>query len=230
MDRFLESAHTLGMKLPMTREEIRKKMETALSESGKKEAFVRLTISGGEIFVVVGERTHPKEMYEKGISLKTSTVRRNLSESAFPEAKSTFCLNQVLATIDPAPPEAYELLFLNVEGYVTEVRIGNIFMVEEGRLFTPPAVGLLNGVTRRFVIECARSGKIPVEEKPLTRHDLFNAEEAFLTNTSWEVLPIRALDGRQIGKVLPGPVTRRLQVLFREGVRREIRKVRNGKD
>ncbi|MBI2167278.1 MAG: aminotransferase class IV [Candidatus Omnitrophica bacterium] len=229
LDRFLESAKTLGLKVPLSRSELRRRLKKELKDSGKKEAFVRLTLAGDEIFVVVSERVHPPEMYLKGIVLKTTVVRRNPSEAHHPEAKSTSCLNQVLATLDPAPSGTYEILFLNQEGYLTEVRIGNFFMVEKVSdrhgglplLITPPAVGLLNGVTRRFVIECARQGKIPVEERPVTRHELFNADEAFLTNTSWEILPIREVDGRKIGSALPGPLTRKLQTLFRQGVERE---------
>lgn len=226
LDRFWESAKTLGLKVPLTRSELRQRLEKELADSGKKEAFVRLTLVGSEIFVVVGERTHPSEIYRKGIVLKTTVVRRNPSEAHHPEAKSTSCLNQVLATLDPSPPRTYEILFLNQEGYLTEVRIGNFFIIQKGRLLTPPTVGLLNGVTRRFVIECARLGKISVEERPITRHELFNADEAFLTNTSWEILPIREVDGRKIGSALPGPLTRKLQRLFRQGVERETR---NGK-
>ncbi len=230
LDRFFESARTVGLKIPEPREKIRERLRKSLAESGRTEAFVRLTLAGREIFVVVSERSHPPGLYRKGVCLRTSAIRRNLSQAAFPEAKSTFFLNQILATLEPAPPGNYEILFLNAEGFLAEARIGNIFIVKEGRLLTPPAHGLLNGVTRRFVIECACLGKIPVEEKPLTRHDLFNAEEAFLTNTSWEILPIREVDGRTVGTLLPGPVTRKLELLFREGVQKEIQKAGNGKN
>ncbi len=229
LERFFDSAKTLGLEIPGSRKEVQRKLEKALVESRQKEAFVRLTLVDGKLFVVVGERRHPPAMYERGVSLRTTPVRRKHSNQEFPEAKSTSCMNQVLGTLDPAPAGNYEVLFLNSEGYLTEARIGNFFMVKEDWLLTPPAVGLLNGVTRRFVIECARRGKIPFEERPLMRHDLFNAEEAFLTNTSWEILPIREVDGRRIGSVLPGPVTRRLQALFREGVKRETQK-RNEKN
>lgn len=227
LDRFFESAKSLGLKIPKTRKEIRRELERALRESGPRDAFLRLTLVGGEIFILVTERIHPAEIYKLGVSLKTSPVRRNPSPQGFPEAKSTSCLNQILGTLDPQPTGNYEILFLSHEGYLTEARIGNLFMVANGILSTPPPPGLLNGVTRRFVIECARLGKIPVEEKPLMRHDLFNAAEAFLTNTSWEILPIREVDGRKIGESLPGPVTKKLQAVFRREVKREIS---NGKD
>ena len=227
LDRFFESAQTLDMKVPETRQGIRKKLEKALRDFGKEDAFVRLTLLGKEIFIHIVSRTHPPENYRRGVSLKTTVVRRNPSFAAPPEAKSTAFLNQILATLDPAPPGNYEILFLDSNGYLAEARIGNLFTVKDQRLLTPPARGLLNGVTRRFVVECARRGKIPVEERPLMRHELFNADEAFLTNTSWEILPIREVDGRQTGSKIPGPVTEELQRLFRHGVRQEIQ---NGKD
>lgn len=227
LDRFFDSAKTLGLEVPYSREEVLKKLEGALKESGKKEAFVRLTLTDGELFILVGERRHPPEMYQKGVSLRTTPVRRKHSNQEFPEAKSRDCLNQILATLEPAPAGNYEILFLNAEGYLTEVCIGNLFMVKRGCLLTPPPVGLLNGVTRRFVIECARRGKISFEERPLMRHDLFNADEAFLTNTSWEILSISEVDGRRIGREIPGKITKKLQSLFKEGVRKEIRERQN---
>ena len=230
LDRFFESAKTVGLQIPAARAELKTRLETALAQSGKKEAFIRLTLMDKEIFIFVTERTHPPEIYREGVALRTSAVKRNSSAAEFPEAKSTSSLNQVLATLDPAPSGNYETLFLGPQGYLTEARIGNLFIVKENRLLTPPPVGLLNGVTRRFVIKWARSEGIPVEETLLTRHELFNAEEAFLTNTSWEILPVREVDGRKIGDKAPGPLTRKLQRLFRRGVEREIRKKKNGKN
>jgi len=237
LDRFFESGKTVGLKIPETRGEIRRRIEKALAESGKKDAFVRLTLidnvgathASPLLSVIIAERTHSPELYRKGIVLKTSAVTRNTSASSFPEAKTTSgCLNQVLATLDPAPPGTYEILLLNQEGDLTEVRIGIFFIVKNGALFTPAPRGLLDGVTRRFVIKCARLGKIPFEERPLTRHELFNADEAFLTNTSWEILPIREVDGRRIGGRIPGPVTQKLQKLFRREVEKEISATRRG--
>lgn len=227
LERFFDSAQTVGLRVPRSRDEIAGEMKKALAESGKKDAFVRLTLVKDEIFIIVSERKHSADLYKGGVLLKTATVRRKHSNQEFPEAKSNSCLNQVLATLEPAPPGNYEIIFLDSEGFLTEARIGNFFIVYRGKLFTPPPHGLLNGVTRRFVIECARLEKIPVEEKPLMRHDLFNAEEAFLTNTSWEILPIREVDGRRVGLKIPGVVTRKLQRIFKREVQKEIRNAKN---
>ena len=227
LDRFFESAKTLGLEIPESRSELKSRLEKSLRDSGRKDAFLRLTLAGREIFVLVTERIHPKEIYQKGVSLHTTAVKRNPSQAAFPEAKSTSCLNQVLGTLEPLPSGTYEILFLDSEGFLTEARIGNLFMMKKGRVLTPPPYGLLNGVTRKFVIECARFRKIPVEETPLTRHELFNADEAFLTNTSWEILPIREVDGRRIGSKVPGPLTQKLQAVFRRNLTNEIKRGKN---
>lgn len=237
LERFFESAKTVGIKIPESRSALKQRLYKALKDSGKKDAFVRLTLIGAPkknaaplLFTLVSERKHPALLYKRGVALKTTAVKRNLSHAEFPEAKSTNFINQVLATLEPAPAGNYEILFLDPRGHLTEARTGNIFFVKGGRLFTPPPHGLLNGVTRRLVIKYARLKKIFVEEKPLTRHELFNADEAFLTNTSWEILPVREADGRRIGRVTPGPLTERLQALFHKEVQKEIRKHRNGKD
>ena len=227
LDRFFESAKTLGLEIPESRSELKNRLAKSLRDSGRKDAFLRLTLVSREIFVLVTERTHPREIYERGVSLHTTAVKRNPSQAAFPEAKSTSCLNQVLGTLDPTPPGTYEILFLDSEGFLTEARIGNLFLIKKGQLLTPPPHGLLNGVTRKFVIECARFGKIPVEETPLTRHELFNADEAFLTNTSWEILPIREVDGRRVDSGIPAPLTKKLQAIFRRRLTREIKHGKN---
>lgn len=230
LNRFFESAKTLGLKMPASRGEIRKRLWKSLEESSAKDAFIRLTLVGKEILVMVTQKKHPSRIYQGGVVVKTAPFHSPHPRAAFPEAKSNHYLKQIMATLDPEPEGNFEILFLSHEGYLTEARIGNFFIVKKGALLTPPGRGLLDGVTRRFVIKCAGLGKIPCEEIPLTRHDLFNADEAFLTNTSWEILPIREADGRKIGTRLPGPVTERLQRLFRREVQREIQKAKRGKD
>jgi branched-chain amino acid aminotransferase len=97
--------------------------------------------------------------------------------------------------------------------------VGNFFIVKQTILHTPDTFGILNGVTRRFVIKCAQRSGLRVIETPLTRHDAFNADEAFLTNTSWEILPVAELDGRRIGTRVPGPVTLKLKRTFDQSIK-----------
>ncbi len=230
LDRLEESAKTAGYAFPLSRNALRQEVKKAVQASGQKEAFVRLTLLQGQAFVFVGERKHSKVLYEKGVCLQTTAVRRLASNASFPEAKTTAYQNGVLASLEVRSELIYEWVFLDQNGYVTEVRIGNLFMIPPGNknmkpeLWTPPLAGILNGVTRRFVIECARELGIPVRESPLTRHDIFNAGEAFLTNTSWEILPVRALDGRLIGREIPGKLTLKLHKHFKKKVARECQR------
>ena len=227
--RLRESAKTSGFLQPLDGRHLRKELEMAIAAFGKKDAFLRLTLIGDEMFVMMGERKHPEALYKKGVELRTSPVRRSLSNAAFPEAKTTGYQNAVMASLEPKTGEIYEWIFLDRNDYVTEVRVGNLFMIKASRksskktfqLLTPPLVGILNGVTRRFVIECARCCRMPVAETPLTRHDVFNADEVFLTNTSWEILPVRTLDGRPIGRHIPGPETLKLHRVFKQRIAEE---------
>lgn len=185
--------------------------------------FFRVTWWQSGVYVMAGQRKHPQNLYREGVTLKTSPVKRS-PQHAFPAgAKTTDYVNALLATLESKPDSVYEWLFLDAQGFVTEVRIGNFFVVKNGTLFTPPALNLLNGVTRRFVIECAADLKIPVREAPITRHEVYNADEAFLTNTSWEILPVRELDLRKIGEALPGRITQQLQATFKKKVLKECR-------
>ena len=226
LDRLLESAKTSGFSGRLNRAQLRRELELALQaflrdEPGlrQEDLFIRLTLWQDRIFVMPGVRVHPPELYRRGVALKTSPVKRSISNASFPEVKTSSYQNAVLAALEPAGAETYEWLFLDQNGFVTEVRIGNLFMVKDGLLLTPPTIGILNGVTRRFVIKCALTLQIAVKEIPLTRHEIYNADEAFLTNTSWEILPVRELDSRRIGGKIPGPVTLKLMRRFQQKVK-----------
>ena len=232
LDRLFESAKTSGFSLfSFDRKRIRREINLGLKafqkeqpSSAEKDLFLRLTMAQNRIFVMIGARAHGAQLYKSGAALKTSPVKRSLSNASPPEVKTSSYQNAVLASLEPSGPETYEWLFLDQNGFVTEVRIGNFFIVKyvgaglkpAPTLFTPPTLGILNGVTRRFVIKCALALKLEVREIPLTRHEIFNADEAFLTNTSWEILPVRELDARKIGGKIPGPVTAKLMKKFKE--------------
>ena len=144
------------------------------------------------------------------------------------QAKASEYLLSVLAKAESdigaeVSGEVHETVFLGPSGDVGECRTCNIFMVKRGTLFTPPAYGILDGVTRRTVIELALVSKIPFSEQVISRHDLFNADEAFLTYTSAEILPVASLDGRKVGSECPGKVTQSLQVKYKKLVKDYIR-------
>lgn len=145
----------------------------------------------------------------EGISITTVANRHPAAESIHPQAKQSHQLPGILAKADAL--NSLEVLRIGPHGYLTEGTVSNLFLLKEGVLKTPPGwLGVLGGVMKGRVLEAASRLKIPVKEAPLTRHDLFNAEEAFLTNVLMEILPIRQVDGRAIGVRVPGPVTRRL--------------------
>lgn len=229
LQRFKESAKTAGLNEPSSIPQLRREVVAAYrsflkkSNPAQEDLFLRMTLWQGQLFVMIGARRHSETLYQKGITLQTSPVKRSPSHAAPAQAKTSDYMNAVMATLEPKPESVYEWLLLDPLGYVTEVRIGNFFMIKNGIFLTPPTTGILNGVTRRFVIECARDLEISVKEVPITRHEIYNADEAFLTNTSWEVLPVRALDGRSIGKIVPGPITLKLHQTFKQKALRECR-------
>lgn len=227
LQRLFESAKTVGYRpLPDPRE-VRREIASALRASGEKNTSVRLTLCRGKIFVMVGARKLPGLFYKTGVALKTASFPRGGSH-AFPHQVKVAAYQQaILASTEPNPGKAFDWLFLDRGDFLTETRTGNFFLVKYAgsgempsgvALLTPPEHLILNGVVRRFVIKCALETGFRVLEVPLTRHDFFNADEAFLTNTSWEILPVRELDGRVIGTKIPGPVTRKLHRLFKRRI------------
>lgn len=228
--RLLASAKTVGYRPFPEPAKLRRELKAALKAFGKRECYVRLTLWEGRSFVILGTRTHPKELYEKGVVLKTASFPRG-GPNSFPwQAKASAYQQAVLASTEPHPDRVYEWVFLDHQNFLTETRIGNFFIIKyslafrgpskKGKvvLLTPPEHLILNGVTRRFVIKCALECGMQVREVPLTRHEFFNADEAFLCNTSWEILPVRELDGRVIGTGKPGSVTLKLHRYFKRRI------------
>ncbi|MEI7750655.1 MAG: aminotransferase class IV [Candidatus Omnitrophota bacterium] len=234
LTRLLESAKTVGYRPLPKPMKLRLEIKAALKAFGVKECYVRLTLWEGQTFAILGSREHPQELYEKGVALKTASFPRG-GPNAFPwQVKASAYQQAILASTEPHSDKIYEWVFLDQGGLLTETRVGNFFIIqycstyprgsEKGgaRLLTPPEHGILNGVTRRFVIKCALKLGMQVREVPLTRHEFFNADEAFLCNTSWEVLPVRELDGRAIGTGKPGPITLELHRFFKRRVQQDV--------
>ncbi|MCL5096952.1 MAG: aminotransferase class IV, partial [Candidatus Omnitrophica bacterium] len=154
---------------------------------------------------------YPPEMYERGLSIITVPTTRNLHSALNPAIKSLNYLNNILAKIEANNAGCEEAVMLNAEGFVAECTGDNLFIVKGGQLFTPPlSAGALYGITRGVVIELARQAGMMVSEPNLTRYDLFNADECFLTGTGAELIPVVKMDGRTIGNGQPGLIIRRL--------------------
>lgn len=230
--RLYESAHSIGLNIPLTKAEMEEVVLETCRRNGLKDGYIRLVVSRGPgdlgldprkcpeptIFCIAASiQLYPQMLYEKGLELVTVATRRNLPEACNPRVKSLNYLNNIYAKMEANLMNAPEAVLLNQEGYVAEATGDNIFIVKKGVLITPPAyAGILEGITRNTVMEIARSKGIPVEEKLFTRHDIYTADECFLTGTAAEVIPAVKLDGRVIGSGHPGEMTRELIRAYRE--------------
>ncbi len=216
MRRLAGSLKTAGI-FDWDPEEVRGEM--ARSARGLKEGYVRIAVRrrGSPRVQLYRQQglPYPKEWRSRGIALRTVPTRWPAGETGWAQAKSSERLSGVLSRAEaPGDPEA---LRIGPHGYVTEGTVSNLFFVKEGTLVTAPAwLGVLEGVTRASVIRAAGRMRLPVREVPFSRHDLFNAEEVFLTNVLMGILPVRELDGRRVGDKVPGPVTRKLMKMTGE--------------
>ena len=163
---------------------------------------------------------YPEEVYRKGLNVVTCATRRTNPASLNPAVKSLNYLNNVMARIEANLAGADEALMLNDEGNVAECTADNVFIIKHGQIFTPPiTAGALRGITRSVVFEIAAEFGIEVTETDITRHDVFVADECFLTGTAAEIIPVVKADGRPIGNGKPGPITTRMIARFREMTR-----------
>jgi branched-chain amino acid aminotransferase len=178
---------------------------------------IRRTSNPQVIIIADSITLYPPEIYENGMKLVTASTIRNHPGAINPRIKSLNYLNNILAKIEGTDAGTVEALMLNHKGEVAECTGDNIFVVKEGRIKTPPTdAGILEGITRNAVIRLAAEAGITVEAIALTRHDIFIADECFLTGTAAEVIAVVSLDGRTIGDGKPGPITKDLFNRFRE--------------
>ena len=232
IDRLFESAHTIMLTIPMSKAALIDVVKQSLRINKLRDAYIRLVVTRGEgdlgldprkcaqptVFVIADRiELYPKKLYEQGLELITVATQRNVPEALNPQIKSLNYLNNILAKIEAINAGYEEAIMLSPSGYVTECTGENLFIVKGRALLTPPPyVGVLRGITRRTVMELGRRLRLEVREELLTRHDLFNAEEVFLTGTAAEIVPVVKIDGRVIGAAKPGAATKRLQAAFRQ--------------
>jgi branched-chain amino acid aminotransferase len=235
MDRFFQSAKAIRLTVPFSREQLTTAMQETIKANGFTDCYIRLVATRGSghlglapnrcekpcVFVITDLlELYPREMYEKGMSVITASVIRNHPNSLSPRLKSLNYLNNILAKIEAIDAGVPEAIMLNHEGNVAECTADNIFIVRSGQVQTPQTCdGILEGVTRRVMLELCRENQIPCVEKTLQRHDLYVADECFLTGTGAEVIPVTKIDGRVVGTGNPGPITRKLLEAFHRRVR-----------
>jgi branched-chain amino acid aminotransferase len=229
LDRLDASAKFLGTPGPPQRAALARQVTGALARSGLKEAVVRVALrpsgAASRAYVVVRRiEPPPASAYARGIRVAVVPARALGVGAVSPQAKYSARLGSVLAVADAQLRGADEALFMDQRGYITESTASNFSVIRAGVLCTPPcSLGLLWGITRDVLFELAGRLRLATVEMPLTRHELYTAQEALLSSTIKEVLPVTWIDGRRVGTGRPGPITRRLGEAFHALVRRETR-------
>lgn len=231
LERLYDSAKAILLEPPLTPAAMRAEILRTLSANGLRDAYVRPVFTRGQgdlglspslcrhpsYFIITDHiRLYPDATYRDGLALITVPTRRNVAEALSPKIKSLNYLNNILAKIEASQRGALEAVLMTHDGYVAECTADNLFILRKGRLLTPPTwQGALEGVTRAAVLELALKRRLLAREEPITRYDVYTAQEAFMTGTAAEIVPVISLDGRSIGSGVPGPVTKALMVGFK---------------
>jgi len=229
-NRLFNSAHILQMKMPFTKQEIMEAQKAAVRENKLESAYIRpMAFYGAEAMGIAAKTlsTHVicaawswgaymgDEALTKGIRVKTSSFSRHHVNITMCKAKANGnYMNSILAHQEAAQDGYDEALLLDVDGFVAEGSGENIFIVRNGKLYTPDLTSALEGITRDTIVQLAGELGIPLIEKRITRDEVYVADEAFFTGTAAEVTPIRELDNRAIGSGTRGPLTQKLQALY----------------
>ena len=230
VERLFESAHAICLQIPLSQEDMCQAINDTLAKNKIRDGYVRAVITRGvgtlglapdsckspqTIIIADTIALYPEEYYQRGLELITSSVIRNHPCALSPRIKSLNYLNNILAKIEGMKAGCVEALMLNHKGEVAECTGDNIFLVRRGALLTPPHdAGILAGITRDAVIQLAQGSGMDVQEVSLTKHDVYIADECFLTGTAAEVVPVVKVDDRTIGSGQPGPVTLDLKEQF----------------
>ena len=231
IDRLFYSAKAILLTIPMSHADMSRAVVETCRANQVQDGYIRLVVTRGvgtlglnpnrckepSVIIIAGKiQLYPPELYQKGMDIITVPTVRNLHSALNPAIKSLNYLNNILAKIEANNAGCEEAIMLNAEGFVAECTGDNVFIVKENQLLTPPlTAGALYGITRRVVLDLAVELGFKVAETNLTRYDLFNADECFLTGTGAELVPVVRLDGRVIGTGKPGPITERLVAQYR---------------
>jgi branched-chain amino acid aminotransferase len=231
VERLYCSAKSILLSIPLSPEEMIDAVVETCRRNKIRDGYIRLVVTRGpgtlglnpnkcknpSVIIIAGKiQLYPPELYQRGMAIVTVPTVRNLQNALNPAIKSLNYLNNILAKIEAANAGCEEAVMLNAQGFVAECTGDNLFIVKGGQLLTPPlSAGALYGITRSVVMEIAAESGLKVGEPNLSRHDLFNADECFLTGTGAELVPIVKIDGRTIGGGIPGPVTKRLVAQYR---------------
>lgn len=236
LKRLVDSGKAIRLRIPYCVAELTAAMRDTVAANNVTDGYIRLCVTRGVgtlglnpltcadpvVFIIADSITlYPQEMYDNGMAVITSSVVRNHPASLSPRIKSLNYLSNIMAKVEALDAGLMEAIMLNHQGNVAECTGDNIFIVRDWdgqqTLITPPLhAGILEGVTMNVVIDLANQAGIPVRRMDLTKHDLYVADEMFLTGTAAEVIPVKQVDGRVIGDGKPGPITSQLNGAFRE--------------
>jgi branched-chain amino acid aminotransferase len=231
LERLWSSAKAIALEIPLSRPAMAKAVNDTLATNGITDGYIRLVVTRGagtlgldpnrtshpQVIIITDHiALYPEDTYQNGLEIVTASTMRNHPAALSPRIKSLNYLNNILAKLEGLQAGCVEALMLNHKGEVAECTGDNIFVVRNNVLTTPPTdAGILEGITRDAVIELARKSNYEVRETSLTRHDVYIADECFLTGSAAEVIPVVKVDRRKIGSGVPGPVTRDLIERFR---------------
>ncbi len=236
IERLFESAHSIMLKVPLTKKQLKDAIIKTLKANKLKDAYIRVVLTrgkgdlgldprkcaGNQTLIIIADKIslYPEKFYKNGLEIITVPTIRNLPEAVNPQIKSLNYLNNILAKIEAVNSGFPEAIMLDSLGYVAECTGDNIFIVKRRNLYTPPqCMGSLRGITRDVVLNIAQKQKIPAHEHVITRHEVYISDECFLTGTAAEIIPVVKIDGRMIGDGKPGPVTKKLMQLFHKSTR-----------
>ncbi len=232
VDRLYNSAKGISLDIPISKQEMIELILESARRTGLDDCYIRLLVTRGvgdlginpekcekpAIYIIATDiALYPEDRYEKGLKVVVVSTRRVRPDMLNPMYKSLNYLNNILGKIEANKMGADEGIMLNAEGYVTECTADNIFAVKNGELYTPPVYhGILEGITRKVIMEIAREHDIPVHEQGMVVQSFLAADEVFLTGSGAELIPVVSIDGKPIADGKVGPVFKQLREWFKE--------------
>jgi len=232
INRLYESAQGIMLDVPLSKQDMIKAIVATLKLNKLDNAYIRLIVTRGigdlgldprkcksaSIIIITDNiKLYPEKMYRDGLDIITVPTPRNIPEALNPQIKSMNYLNNILAKIEALNSGYEEALMFTAHGYVAECTGDNIFIIKNNSLITPPAyLGILRGITRQSVMDIASRIGMSAREEVITRHNIYTADECFLTGTAAEIIPVVRMDKRTIGDGKPGKVTLNLMKEFRK--------------
>ncbi len=236
LQRLYESAKAIRLEIPISPARMADDVQTTLQANAIRDGYIRLVVTRGagtlgldpnrtshpQVIIIAGKiELYPERLYREGMEIVTVSTIRNHPAALSPRIKSLNYLNNIMAKLEGLQAGCSEALMLNHIGEIAECTGDNIFLVHRGKLSTPPVeAGILEGITREVVMELAQEAGSVCLQRPLTKHDVYIADECFLTGSAAEVIPVVKVDGRPIGTGKPGPITIDLMRRFHECTQR----------